>query len=124
MSLIQNYDSDLKKGVNPRDIKLKLAFGIVKMYHSEVAAHDAQNYFISTFTEKKIPEDLPQFKPSSYKIVSVLVESNLVSSKSEARRIIKQKGIKINGEVIGEEDYIVPHGSVLQKGKMNFLEIL
>lgn len=124
MSLIQNYDSDLKKGVNPREIKLKLAFVIVKMYHSEVAANDAQNYFINTFTEKKIPEDLPQFKPSSYEIVSVLIESNLVSSKSEARRILKQNGIKINGEVIGEEDYIVPHGSVLQKGKMNFLKIL
>ena len=124
MSLIQNYESDLKKGVNPRDIKLKLAFVIVKMYHSEVAAHDAQNYFINTFTDKKIPEDLPQFKPSSYEIVSVLVESNLVSSKSEARRILKQNGIKINGEVIREEDYIVSNGSVLQKGKMNFLKIL
>lgn len=124
MSLIQNYESDLKKGVNPRDIKLKLAFVIVKMYHSEVAAHDAQNYFINTFTDKKIPEDLPQFKPSSYEIVSVLVESNLVSSKSEARRILKQNGIKINGEVIREEDYIVSNGSVLQKGKINFLKIL
>lgn len=124
MSLVRNYESDLKKGVNPRDIKLKLAFEIVRMYHSETAARNAQNYFISTFAKKKIPASLPQFKPSSYDIVSVLVESKLVSSKSEARRILKQKGVKINGKVIEKEDYIIPHGSVLQKGKKNFLEII
>ncbi len=124
MSLIQSYEADLKRGVNPRDIKLKLAFEIVQMYYSKKLTNDAENYFVSTFTEKKIPMNLPQFKPSSYDIISILVESKLVSSKSEARRILKQKGIRINGEMIEKEDYVVFHDSVLQKGKKNFLKIL
>ncbi len=123
MSLVRNYELNLKKAINPRDIKLKLAFEIVRMYYSETAARNAQNYFINTFTEKKIPMDLPQFKPFSYDIISVLVESKFTSSKSEARRILKQKGVKINGEIIDKENYVILRGSVLQKGKKKFLKI-
>jgi len=124
MSLVQNYESDLKKGVNPRDVKLKLAFEIVRMYHSEESAQKAQDCFIKTFTKKEIPLNIPRFKPSTYNIASILVESKLASSKSEARRVLKQRGVKINGEIIDTEDYLVPRGSVLQKGKRNFIEIV
>jgi len=124
MSLVQNYESDLKKGVNPRDVKLKLAFEIVRMYHSEESAQKAQDCFIKTFTKKEIPLNISRFKPSTYNIASILVESKLASSKSEARRVLKQRGVKINGEIIDTEDYLVPRGSVLQKGKRNFIEIV
>lgn len=124
MSLVRSYESDLKKGANPRDVKLKLAFEIVRMYHSDGPAKKAQDYFVKTFTKKEIPLNVPQFKPSTYNIVSILVESELASSKSEARRVLKQRGVKINGEIIDTEDYRVPHGSVLQKGKRNFIEII
>jgi len=124
MSLVRSYESDLKKGVNPRDVKLKLAFEIVRMYHSEEVAQKAQDYFVKTFTEKKIPSEIPQFQPSSYNIVSILVESKLAASKSDAKRVLKQKGVKINGEIIEEENYVVSRGSVLQKGKRNFIEII
>lgn len=124
MSLVQSYESDLKDGANPRDIKLRLAFEIVRMYHSDGLAKKAQDYFVKTFTKKETPLNVPQFKPSTYDIVSILVESKLASSKSEARRVLKQKGVKINGEIIDTEDYQVPHGFVLQKGKRNFIEII
>lgn len=114
----------LKDGVNPRDIKMKLAFEIVRMFHSKEDADNARDYFIKTFTQKEIPSNIPQFKPTAYNIVLILVESKLVSSKSEARRILDHGGVKINGKVVKEINYVVPSGSVLQKGKIKFIEIL
>lgn len=124
MKIIDEYKAHLKNGVNPRDIKMKLAFEIVRMYHSKEGADDAQDYFIKTFTQKEIPSDMPQFKPTAYNIVLILVESKLVSSKSEAKRILDHGGVKIDGKVVKEINYVVPPGSVLQKGKIKFLKIL
>lgn len=124
MKTIDEYKTHLKDGANPRDIKMKLAFEIVRMYHSKEDADDAQDYFIKTFTQKEIPSDMPQFKPAAYNIVLILVESKLVSSKSEARRILDHGGVKIDGKVVKEINYVVPSGSVLQKGKIKFLKIL
>ena len=124
MKTIDEYKSQLSSGANPRDIKMKLAFEIVRMYHSEKDADIARNYFVKTFTHKEVPSDIPQFKPVSYDIISILVESRLVSSKSEARRVINHGGVKIDGEVIKEINYVVPSGSVLKKGKIKFLKIL
>ncbi len=124
IKIIDECKAHLKNGANPRDIKMKLAFEIVQMYHSKEEADDAQDYFIKTFTQKKIPSDMPQFKPTAYNIVLILVESKLVSSKSEARRILDHGGVKIDGKVVKEINYLVPPGSVLQKGKIKFLKIL
>lgn len=124
MKTIDEHKAHLKDGVNPRDIKMKLAFEIVRMYHSEEDAGNARDYFIRTFTQKEIPSDAPQFKPTAHNIVLILVESQLVSSKSEARRILEHGGIKVDGKVVKEINYVVPSGSVLQKGKIKFLKIL
>jgi len=124
MKTINEYKTHLKDGANPRDIKMKLALEIVRMYHSKEDANDAQDYFVKTFTQKEIPLDMPQFKPTAYNIVLILVESKLVTSKSEARRILDHGGVKIDSKVVKEINYVVPSGSVLQKGKINFLKIL
>jgi len=124
MKTIEEYQTRLKEGANPRDVKMKLAFEIVRMYHSKEAADGAQDYFIKTFSQKETPLAVPQFKPTEYNIVSILVESRLVSSKSEARRILDHGGVRINGKVVKETNYVVPAGSVLQKGKIKFLKIL
>ena len=124
LDLIGRYAKELEEGVNPREIKLKLAFEIVHLYHSLASAEKAQEYFIKTFTFKEIPSQLKHFKPSRYDLLSVLVESKLVSSKSEGRRILKQKGIKVNGKMVEAEDYLLVANSVLQKGKRNFIKIV
>lgn len=121
---IKEYEKILESGSNPKDIKMKLAYEIVRFYHSEKDAQDAQDYFIRTFSKKEIPINPPKFKPNRYDIVSVLVETKLTSSKSEARRTIEQGGVKIDGILIKDVNYIVSSGSVLQKGKIKFLEIL
>ncbi len=124
MATIKGYEKSLKEGANPRDIKMKLASEIVRMYHSEKDATLAQEYFIKTVSNKEVPDEIKEFKPSEYNIVSVLVEAELASSKSDAKRTIEQGGVKVNGEVIKDLMFIVPANSVLQKGKLNFIKVI
>lgn len=108
---------------NPKDAKMKLAHEIVKIFSGEALATEAQNYWISTFSKKQTPTEIPTFKIKQRDIVSVLVESGLVTSKSEARRTIEQGGVKINGEVLSDIKAEVASGDTLQKGKMHFLRV-
>jgi tyrosyl-tRNA synthetase len=124
LSKIGEYEKSLKDGTNPRDIKLHLAFEITQMYHSTSEAQKAQEYWVSTFSKKEIPDEIETFKPNLTDILSVLVESKLVTSKSEARRAIAQKGVKINSIIIEDEKHIVKSGDILQKGKMHFRKIV
>jgi len=124
LDIVDGYKKEMESGVNPRDIKIKLGHAIVKMYHGEKEADDAVEYFVNTFTKKEIPTDVPEFKPTDYNIVAVLIESGLVPSKGEARRVLDQGGIKIDGEVITDSSYIIPTGVILQKGKIHFLRII
>lgn len=124
LKTITEYESSLKSGTNPRDIKIILASQIVEMYHSVKEAESAKEYFISTFSKKEIPEDITKFNPKNYNLVEVLVESALASSKSEARRVIEQGGVKINGETVKDVKLEIIPGSVLQRGKIKFIEII
>ncbi|MFP4022456.1 MAG: tyrosine--tRNA ligase [Candidatus Paceibacterota bacterium] len=120
---VAGYEEELKSGVNPRDIKLKLAFEIVRMYHSEEQSKKAQEYFIKTFTNKETPEETLEFRASNRNVLSILKESGLASSRSEAKRIVEQGGVKIDGNTVTDDRKEVPTGSVLQKGKRKFLRI-
>jgi len=124
MQKINEYKKFLENGANPRDIKMELAFELVRMYHSQKDADEAQDYFVNTFSKKEVPVDISEFKPTEYNIISILVDSKLVASKSEARRVLNGGGVKIDSEVIKENDYVVAPGSTLQKGKITFLKIL
>ena len=124
MKEIEQYANDLKEGSNPRDLKVKLAFEIVRMYHSRDAAQAAQDYFEKTFSKKEIPDEMPELKPALYDVTSILIEAGLAFSKSEAKRTIDQGGVKIDGKVIEDIHFTVPAGSVLQKGKIKFIRII
>lgn len=113
---------------NPRDSKMRLAFEIVKLMHGEEKAKEAQEYFIKTIQNKEIPDevDAHSMKKGTYNIIDVLLDSGLSKSKSEARRLIEQKGIKINGEVVNDinlEIEISDKEILIQRGKRNFLKI-
>jgi len=124
LEIINEYETSLKTGANPRDIKIKLGFEIVQMYHSKEKAKIAKDYFIKTFSKKQVPVNIPKIKPKEYNLVSILTEAKLVKSKSEARRVIKQKGIKINNKIVENAEELVAPNSVLQKGKIKFIKIL
>ena len=113
---------------NPKEAKMKLALEITKIFHGEKKAQEAENNFIKVFQEKKQPDKIEKFKVKKPKIhiIDLLCNSGLTISKSEARRLIKQKGIKINGETIEEEKEIEidKKGIVLQRGKRMFKKII
>ncbi len=123
MKKINEYEDKLRQNINPRDVKIELASEIVKMYHSEEAARKAREYFIHTFSHKEIPANIPSFKPKTYDIISVLVESGLASSKTQARQVLAQGGVKLNGKIVKDSALIISAGSVLQKGKLKFLKV-
>lgn len=125
---IQAIEEQIKKGANPRDFKMQLAREIVKIYWGEKESFLAEEKFKLIFQEKKIPEDIPSFSLSKEKIniVDLLCQTKLASSKSEARRLIAQKGIKIDGQVIEDPDFLVELNlkeKILQKGKRFFIKI-
>jgi tyrosyl-tRNA synthetase len=108
---------------NPRDAKLRLAFEVTKTFLGEKAAVKGQENFASVIQHKERPDEIPELKPSAMDILTVLVESKLATSKSDARRAIEQKGVKINDQTVESFDVQVKSGDVVQKGKRFFVKI-
>lgn len=124
---IKKIESDLKKGANPRDIKSKLADEIVSLYHGQKKAREAKAEFNRVFQQKENPADMKKVKLSGkpLKVVELLVTIKLVSSKGEARRLVEQGGVKINGKPVNnwQEVIKIRPGMIIQVGKRRFLEI-
>jgi len=120
---VKKYEKEIKWGANPRDFKLKLAYEIVKFYHDKKLAEEAWEYFLKTFGRKETPKDVPLIRLRDRDIVSVLLESGACKSKSEARRVIEQEGVKINQKTVTSFEENVVSGDIIQKGKRFFVKI-
>lgn len=124
---IKKIEADLKKGSNPRDIKMRLAREIVTMYHSKEEAEQAEEAFVKQFSKRELPEEIKEFKFSGgeRKLYDILVDCGLVDSKSEARRLIDQNAVKVDGAVIGDREAIIglKTGMVIQVGKRRYGKI-
>lgn len=125
---IKKMEEKLKKGkVNPRDLKEKLAYEIVKIYHGEKAAKKASKEFDMIFRKKELPSNIKikYFKKKPINIMEFLVSLNLTSSKSEAKRLIKEGALNINNQkIIDWRKIILPQdGMVIRLGKRKFLKI-
>lgn len=120
---IKSTQAEIKKGANPRDFKMKLAYEVTKTFLGELAAKAGQERFVSVIQDKEIPTDIPEITPTAYDIVTVLVEGKLVASKAEARRAIEQGGVKIGDKKITSIEEKVEKGSVVQKGKRFFVKV-
>ena len=101
---IEDYKLLLKMDkITYRDLKRKLARDIIKIYYNEKFASQAEINFDKIFIKKDVPDDIPIYKMSmSEKIVDVIHNSNLVNSKSEIKRLIKQGAVKINEETVSD----------------------
>lgn len=108
---------------NPRDLKMRLAYEVVKTFLGEKYAKIASDHFSKVFQEKAKPQDIPELKPSALDIITVLVESNICKSKSEARQVVGQGGVKINDEKVTAIDAQVKPGDIIQKGSRFFVKI-
>lgn len=112
-------------GANPRDTKSSLAREIVRIYHDEKAALEAEQAFNSQFRDKQQPDDMPEeiiTKPD-WDPIDLLVGLKLAASNSEARRLIDQGGVRLANEKITLENVKVKSGDVLQVGKRRFIKL-
>lgn len=118
--------------VNPRDLKMKLALEITKLYHGDWEAVRAEQNFVSVFQKKGIPDDIMEyrlddklFSESSVDMADLLVKLGFCSSKSEARRLISQGAVRINGRKLTDMCAVgLDNGDIIQAGKLKFARIL
>jgi len=117
----------LKNLENPRDAKMRLAFEITKIFHGNDAAKKAEQHFIKVFSKKELPEKIPELriKSKELRIMDLLLKAS-ISSKSEARRLILQKAVEINGAIKTDPNEILNlrGGEVLKIGKKKFFKIV
>jgi tyrosyl-tRNA synthetase len=117
-----------EKAVNPRDLKRRLARTIVELYYSPEDAEKAEQAFDRIFIDKSVPDDIPELVlpgRSAKTIVDVIASAGLTASKGEARRLIDQGGVTIDGEKVTDANATVPSKSefVIKVGKRKFLRI-
>ena len=125
MTEIQTMEKDMQsEKLNPRDAKAALAKELVRIYHGIKAAENAETEFVNTFKNKEVPTDIEEFKLSGKTLLEILNQAGLVKSNGEAKRLVMQGGVKIDGEVIDDITIVVKKDSVIQIGKKRFIKIV
>lgn len=125
----EQLGKDLESGAaHPRDVKMKLAHTIVRLYHGEEAANFGQEEFVRVFQKHAMPTDIPEYKVAFTEepvfVPQLLSDAGLTASNGEARRSIKAGAFKIDGEKCNEEHIVLKDGMVLQVGKRKFIKIV
>jgi len=125
LETIESWKKEVEDGENPRNIKFRLAEEIITRFHSNELAKQAQQNFIDRFAKNQTPDKMDEFTfKNGTKIANLLKDSNLVSSTSEAFRMIKQGAAKMDGEKITNKDLEPTAGtSVYQVGKRKFARV-
>ena len=113
---------------NPRNLKVNLAKLIIKDFHSNEAANKAEEDFVARFVKKEIPDEIEetQISAGNYNLADLLVQTNLAPSKKEAKRLIEQGGVKLNGEKVSNvnAEIELKNEILLQVGKRKFLKVI
>ena len=126
---IKELQASVEAGMNPRDAKFKLAIEIVDRFHGEGEGEKCKDAFLKRFQKGAIPEDIEEVSYSledeSMPLVNLLKETGMVASISEASRLIKQGGIKIDSKKVEDPKMLILAGTkqVYQVGKRKFLKI-
>ena len=118
---------NLMKLESPKDIKMRLAYEIVKIYHGSEIAKKAQENFTNTFQKGGLPENIEEIKTESGKsIMELLVEKKIVASKSDFRRLITENAVSnaVSGEKITDVNFKISENITLKVGKKRFVKII
>jgi tyrosyl-tRNA synthetase len=130
MDEITGFKKEIEQGANPRDIKFKLAEEIITRFHDAKAAEAAQADFINRFSNNAIPDDMPEVElnigADGMPLANILNEAGLVSSTSNAHRMVKQGAVKIDGERVEDSRQKLNAGftAVMQVGKRKFAKVI
>jgi tyrosyl-tRNA synthetase len=126
-SQVAEVEAALADGArHPRDVKMELAREIVSIFHGDEVAAEAERHFVRVFQERKLPSEIPDFvlgQPMN--IVDLIVQAGLAPSKSEARRLIQQGGVRLDGQRVESIEAVVKpeEGTVIQVGKRKFVRL-
>jgi len=121
---IATYERDLKHDANPKDVKMKLAHEITKIYWGDSGADTGRDHFVNVIQNKEKPHEIGESAVSGKTIVQALILAGLAPSASDARRVIAQGGVKVDDTVVSDDSTIVTKGSVIQKGKREFRRVV
>ena len=130
MSIEEQEDMEkrLESGeLHPRDAKMQLARTIVRLYHGEEAALEAEEEFKRVFQQRAMPTDIPEYAMDAPTepifVPQFCTDAGLTASNGEARRSIKAGAFKVNGEKYTEENLKLEDGMIIQVGKRKFVKI-
>jgi tyrosyl-tRNA synthetase len=129
---LRTIETGLKNGsLHPRDIKMKLAREIVAQYHGREQAQAAEEEFKRMFQQKDLPDEIPEFRPvedmkGEVWLPKLMVAAGSAGSTSEARRLIQQGGVKVDGIKVDDPNITVcpSNGMIVQVGKRKFFQIV
>jgi len=124
---ISEYLSDSEK--NPREMKRRLARTLVSIYHGEKAALDAEQEFDNIFINKGVPDDVQEYsleKDSEYPILDLILRIGFAPSKQEARRLILQGGVTLDGDKVDDINAVIKPDTdkILKVGKRKFIKLV
>lgn len=117
-----------EKKVNPRDLKRNLAKALIRMYHDKESAEEAEKEFDKIFIQKEIPDDIPEFKienGTEIGILDLLLKVDFAPSKGEARRLVVQGGVSVDGDKVSDinAQIKIDKPKILKVGKRKFIKI-
>jgi tyrosyl-tRNA synthetase len=125
--MIAGYEDEMQAGTaHPRDVKMALAREIVAIYHGTETVTAAEEHFKTVFQKGGLPEDMEQIAVQGEPtLVDFLAKHGLVKSKSEARRLIQQNGVKLDGRVVGDVNTRLgsANEAIVQVGKRKFVRV-
>jgi len=128
---IKRWEREMQDGLNPKIVKEILAMEIVATFYGREKAVECRDEFNRIFSQKELPREIPEFYlDSSYfnseiPLVDLLLNTGLVSSKSEARRLIRQRGVRVDGSTVEDPDIKIrlKPDIILQVGRRRFLKL-
>lgn len=126
---VATIEKNISSGtLHPRDAKMNLGEKLVEMYHGEAAAEKAREHFKQVFQKRAMPSDMPEVKwegESPIWIVDLLVQLKMMNSNGEARRMIQNGGVRLNGEKIEDVQLQVDitEGLIVQVGRRKFTKL-
>ena len=122
---IDAMEQEIKSGIlHPRDAKMRLAHEIVSIFYGEADAKTAEDTFVRLFQKGDTPDKMPEYvlQPGQT-VLDVLAATGLVASRSDGRRMIERRSVKLDGEVLERFDAPFPHPGILQVGKRRYVHV-
>ena len=124
-TLLTDENLDKVKGMHPKEAKLRLAELITGQYHSQELARKARLEFERVFSQKELPQDISEYKTDGTKtIITILLDSGLVKSGNEARRLLRQSAVLFNDSRIEKESFVPKQSGILKVGARRFLKVI